>query len=68
MLSFRMEGVDSSALQGHLARAGNVRTRVIGEYELGWTRLSTHLYNTPEEIDTVLGLLETVSREGIPGL
>ena len=65
-LSFSIDGVDSSALQRHLAREANVRTRVIGEYDYGWMRLSTHLYNTPAEVDRVLDLLDRAAREGIP--
>jgi selenocysteine lyase/cysteine desulfurase len=66
MVSFRLHGVDSLALQRHLAQVARVRTRVIGEYELGWMRLSTHYYNQPGEVDQVLELLHEVSREGIP--
>ena len=32
MVSFRMEGVESLALQRHLSRTARIRTRVIGEY------------------------------------
>jgi len=45
MVSFAMEGVDSLALQRHLARVAAVRTRVISEYDYGWIRFSTHIYN-----------------------
>ena len=65
MLSFRIEGLDSLALQGHLARAARVRTRVIGEYGLGWMRLSTHVYNESGELDRVLALLDAAARRGI---
>ena len=65
MTAFRMEGVDALALQGHLARAAQVRTRVIGEYELNWMRLSTHYYNLPGEVDRVLELLDGAARHGI---
>lgn len=67
MLSFRLRGVDSAALQAHLARVANVRTRVIGEYDLGWMRLSTHVYNLPGELDRVVELLDAVRRAGLPG-
>lgn len=67
MVSFRLDGVESIALQRHLSRTANVRTRVIGEYDYGWMRLSTHLYNTPDEIDRVLDLLGDVAEGGIPG-
>jgi hypothetical protein len=65
MLSFRIEGLDSLALQGHLARTARVRTRVIGEYGLGWMRLSTHVYNGDRELDRVLALLDDAARRGI---
>ena len=66
MLSFEMEGIDSLELQGHLGRTANIRTRVIGEYDLGWMRLSTHLYNLESDVDRVLELLDEVARNGIP--
>ncbi len=66
MVSFSLDGVDSLELQRFLARAARIRTRVIGEYDYGWMRLSTHFYNNPKEIDRVLHLLEEVASSGIP--
>lgn len=66
MVSFRLEGVESSALQSHLSRSANVRTRVIGEYDYGWMRLSTHIYNSPAEVERVLDLLAGAARGGVP--
>jgi isopenicillin-N epimerase len=65
MVSFAMEGVDSLALQRHLARVAAVRTRVISEYDYGWMRLSTHVYNLPGELDRVVDLLDDVRRNGL---
>ena len=65
MVSFAMDGVDSLALQRHLARVAAVRTRVISEYEYGWMRLSTHIYNLPGEVDRALELLNDVRRNGL---
>lgn len=65
MVSFSMEGIDSLELQRHLSRTASVRTRVIGEYDYGWMRLSTHLYNQPWEVDRVLELLAEVRRRGL---
>lgn len=65
MVSFAMQGVDSLALQRHLARVAAVRTRVISEYDYGWMRLSTHVYNLPGELDRVVELLEDVWRNGL---
>jgi selenocysteine lyase/cysteine desulfurase len=66
MVSFSIEGVGSGELQTHLARTANVRTRVIGEYDYGWMRLSTHIYNSPAQVERVLDLLADVARTGIP--
>jgi len=66
MVAFSLEGVDSLELQRHLARVASVRTRVIGEYDYGWMRLSTHLYNLPGEVDRAVDLLEDAARNGIP--
>jgi isopenicillin-N epimerase len=57
MVSFKVDGMDSLDLQRRLAQRANVRTRVIGEYEYQWMRLSPHIYNAPAEIDTVLDLI-----------
>lgn len=66
MVSFAVEGVESSELQRHLSGVASVRTRVIGEYGYGWMRLSTHVYNTPAEITRVVELIDDVARRGIP--
>ena len=57
MVSFRIPGMDSIALQQQLAQKANVRTRVIGEYSYNWMRLSPHVYVSPAEIDKVLNLI-----------
>jgi selenocysteine lyase/cysteine desulfurase len=69
MVAFQLDGVASLALQQRLAdatvpagtamagRRVSVRTRVIGEYNYGWMRLSPHIYNTPDEIDAVSALI-----------
>lgn len=66
MVAFRMDGVDSLDLQAHLARTERVRTRVISEYGHGTMRLSTHIYNRPDELHRVLALLEEAARSGVP--
>jgi selenocysteine lyase/cysteine desulfurase len=64
MVAFRVEGEESLALQQRLAqieidgKQWSVRTRVIGEYDYGWMRLSPHVYNTVGEIDTVVAAIE----------
>jgi hypothetical protein len=49
--------MDAIDLQGRLARRANVRTRVIGEYDYRWMRLSPHIYNSPAEVDLVVDLI-----------
>jgi len=59
MVSFRRRDLTSLELQRKLA-AHNVRTRVIGEYDYGWMRLSASVYNTIDEIDRVGELIRNV--------
>jgi len=66
MVSFKVAGVDSLDLQVHLARVANVRTRVISEYDYGFMRLSTHVYNRPAELERVLELLADAAKNGVP--
>jgi selenocysteine lyase/cysteine desulfurase len=60
MVSFRLPDVESLELQRRLARAGNVRTRVVSEYDYGWMRLSPHVYNTEDELERVVELIASV--------
>ncbi len=68
MVSFSVAGVDSLALQNALSRMTSadgewsVRTRVIGEYDYGWMRLSPHVYNTDEDIDRAIALIAEAVR------
>lgn len=57
MVSFALERLPSLELQKRLAERANARTRVIGEYDYGWMRLSPHIYNSPDEIDRLLALI-----------
>ncbi len=57
MVTFKVDGLESLELQKRLASAANVRTRVIGEYDYGWMRLSPFVYNPVSEIDRVLELI-----------
>jgi selenocysteine lyase/cysteine desulfurase len=69
MASFHVDGIESLELQRRLAsiehrgRTWRVRTRVIGEYDYGWMRLSPHIYNSPDEVDLVADLVDAVSRK-----
>lgn len=56
MVSFTVDGIESLELQVRLGRE-NVRTRVISEYDLGWMRLSPHVYVSEAQIDRVVELI-----------
>ena len=56
MTSFKLAHMSSLDLQKRLG-AANVRTRVIGEYDYGYMRLSPHIYNSIGEIDRVVELI-----------
>ena len=58
MVSFTVEGIPALELQKKLGEQ-NVRTRVIGEYNYNWMRLSASVYNTEEQIDRVVGLIRS---------
>jgi isopenicillin-N epimerase len=62
MVSFTVDGMDALALQSHLARTANVRSRVVSEYGYGWMRLSPHIYNRMEEVDRVVELIAQAGR------
>lgn len=49
MVSFKVRAVPALELQRVLGQA-NIRTRVIGEYDYGWMRLSPHVYTRPSDI------------------
>lgn len=60
MVSFKVDGIESLELQKRLA-AYNIRTRVIGEYNYGYMRLSAHVYNSFDEIERVGELITKAS-------
>jgi selenocysteine lyase/cysteine desulfurase len=71
MVAFRVEGIEALELQRRLAeidagegRRVRIRTRVIGEYGYNWMRLSPHVYNTNEEIDEAVRLIDSTVRNG----
>jgi selenocysteine lyase/cysteine desulfurase len=56
MVSFTVDGISAQDLQKRLAEH-NVRTRVIGEYNYNWMRLSASVYNTEQQIERVAELI-----------
>jgi selenocysteine lyase/cysteine desulfurase len=58
MVSFTVEGIPALDLQKKLAEY-NVRTRVIGEYNYNWMRLSASIYNTEQQLERVAALIRS---------
>jgi selenocysteine lyase/cysteine desulfurase len=69
MVSFRVDGIEALELQRRLSdidagggRRISVRTRVIGEYNYNWMRLSPHVYNSPADLDEAVRLIDAARR------
>ena len=61
LIAFTVRGWETPALIQELWRRGPVRVRHVAEHELNWVRLSTHIYNTTQEVDTVVGLVRELA-------
>ncbi|HTT67657.1 MAG TPA: aminotransferase class V-fold PLP-dependent enzyme [Gemmatimonadales bacterium] len=57
MVSFTVRGLSADDLIRALWERGTVRVRHVAEYDYHWVRLSTHVYNTPDEVDRVVALV-----------
>lgn len=57
MISFTVRGWTTDDLLKALWERATVRVRHVAEYDYHWVRLSTHVYNTPEEVDRVVALI-----------
>ena len=57
MISFTVRGWTTDDLIKALWERGTVRVRHVAEYDYHWVRLSTHVYNTPDEVDRVVALV-----------
>ncbi len=60
MITLSHRDVSHTLLQEHLA-ANKLRTRGVTEGGLSALRISTHIYNTPAEVDRVLEAVRTVT-------
>jgi isopenicillin-N epimerase len=56
MVSFTVDGIEAAELQKKLGEH-NIRTRVIGEYNYGYMRLSPHVYTSFAELERVAALI-----------
>jgi selenocysteine lyase/cysteine desulfurase len=63
MISFTVAGWTSDDFIRALWERGPVRVRHVAEYDYHWVRMSTHVYNTPQEVDRVIGIVEELARQ-----
>lgn len=61
MVSFQVEGVKGTEVARKLWEMGPVRVRHVGEHDLDYIRLSTHIYNNPAEVDRVVGMVAEIA-------
>jgi len=61
LISFTVRGWTADDLIKALWERGPVRVRHVAEYDYHWVRLSTHIYNTPEEVDRVVALIRELA-------
>jgi selenocysteine lyase/cysteine desulfurase len=61
MITLMHEAVPYMALQEHFAASG-LRTRPVNEGGLAAVRISTHVYNTPDEVDRVVEAVRAVKK------
>jgi selenocysteine lyase/cysteine desulfurase len=63
LVSFTVEGKETGQVAQRLMQMGPVRVRQVGEYGYNFMRLSTHIYNGPDQIDRVVELLGKIAAE-----
>ncbi len=61
VLGFRMKNYPFDKLQPMLVEKHNIITRMVPENGVNCNRVSTHVYNTPAEVDRLLGILRSVA-------
>lgn len=63
LVSFTIDGKPTPDAAQRLHELGPVRVRQVGEYGYNYLRLSTHVYNGPDQIDRVVELLGKIAAE-----
>jgi selenocysteine lyase/cysteine desulfurase len=63
LVSFTVAGWTTDDLIRALWERGPVRVRHVAEYDYHWVRMSTHIYNSPPEVDRVLGIVAELARQ-----
>jgi selenocysteine lyase/cysteine desulfurase len=62
MITFRLKNIETSKLQTFLAQEFKLRTRGVSEAGLNGLRISLHLYNSLEEVESILAGVRTAQR------
>lgn len=63
LVSFTMDGKATPDVARRLWELGPVRVRQVGEYGYNYLRLSTHIYNGPDQIERVVEMLGRIAAE-----
>ena len=58
-----MNGWETAGVIRALWERGPLRVRHVAEYGYHWVRMSTHVYNTPQEVDRVLGIVGELAQQ-----
>jgi len=66
LVSFTVAGWDTNDLIRSLWERGPVRVRHVAEYDYHWVRMSTHVYNSLQEVDRVVGLVAELAQQRRP--
>lgn len=61
LASFQIEGIPHHQIATKLWEKDRMRVRQVGEWEHNLVRISTHIYNTYEEVDRLLELLREIA-------
>jgi len=63
LVSFTIDGKPTPEVAKRLWELGPVRVRQVAEYGYNYMRLSTHIYNGPDQIERVVELLTRIATE-----
>ena len=65
--TFKVDRVPYDRLYSYLLGTHKMRARIVTEQGLNALRVSTHIFNSAEEVDRLLGAVATAARDGVPG-
>jgi len=61
IVTFRVQGFSAAHISASLLQNFKIRTRAITEHHLEACRISLHIFNSPEEVDTLIGAVEEIA-------